>query len=141
MEKVMTPLCTHESEQVQKGNYALKYSVHKYNSYISGRTITLEEAARCVVFQTKWAVSHEQIDLKTKCRLNIDVSILSETEVEGMGKYLVVLVNDLGKEHQCHFIVTESRSHWFFLNYGLLRAIKPIDVGQGNTANASIAKY
>ncbi|GGB53694.1 hypothetical protein GCM10011607_12840 [Shewanella inventionis] len=137
----MTPLCAHESEQINKGNYALKYSVHKYNAYISGRTITLSEAARCVVYQTKWAASHEQVELKNNCKLNIDVTILSETDVEGMGKYVVVLVKYSDKEHQCHFIVTESPSHWFFLNYGLLSIIKPFDVDKVNPTTTSIARY
>lgn len=137
----MTPLCAVERQELENGNYAVKFAVHKHNSYIPDRTITLEEAAKCVVYQSKWAASHNIVDLKTKETLMIDVKLLCVTEIERMGKFVVVGINVSGKEHQSQFIVTESKSHWFFLNYGLANVAKTIEVGQGNTPTASIAKY
>ena len=138
----MTPLCAVENQELRNGNYAVKFAVHKHNSYIPDRTITLEEAAKCVVYQSKWAASHNIVDLKSKEKLIIDVRLLSVIEVDGMGKFVVVVGIDFsGKEHQAQFIVTESKSPWFFLNYALTNLAKTIEVGQGKTHTASIAKY
>ncbi len=137
----MTPLSEIERQALSKGNYALKFAVHKNNSYITDRTITLEEAARCVVYQTKWAASHSIVNSGTKEQLLIDVAINSETEIKGMGRFVIVDVSTVSDKLQSQFIVTESRSHWFFLDYGLVNAVKTIEVGQGNTPTASIAKY
>jgi hypothetical protein len=45
----MTPLSEIERLALSKGNYALNFAVHKHNSYITDRTITLEEAACAVI--------------------------------------------------------------------------------------------
>ena len=137
----MTPLSTVEHQELDKGNYAVKFSVHKHNSYITDRTITLEEATRCVVYQTKWAASHEIVALSTNETLMIEVNVLSAKEIEGMGKFVVVGIDVSGKKHKSQFIVTESKSHWFFLDYGLADSVKSIEVEQGNTPTAAIAKY
>jgi hypothetical protein len=137
----MIPLNEIERQQLSQGNYTLKFAVHKHNPYIADRTITLEEAARCVVYQTKWAASHSIVYSGTKEQLMIDVAINSETEIKGMGRFVIVDVSTFANKFQSQFIVTESRSHWFFLDYGLVNVAKPIEVGQGNTPTVSIAKY
>ena len=137
----MIPLSDIQRQELSKGNFALKFAVHKHNSYITDRTITLEEAARCVVYQTKWAASHNVVHSRTKEQLVIYVGINSETEIKGVGRFVIVDISSSGNNYQSQFIVTESRSHWFFLDYGLVNAVKTIEVGQGNTPTASIARY
>jgi len=136
----MTPLSELESAEMQKHNFALKFSVHKYNSYINDRTITIEEAARCVVLQSKWASSHELVNLPTLEKLDVKVSLISETQVEGLGVFATIeIVEAEQAPYKQQFIVTESSSHWFFLDYSVASVTRPIEVGQGSTA--SVAKY
>jgi hypothetical protein len=135
----MTPLSEIETRELNKGNFAVSFSVHKYNSYIKDRTITLAEAAKCVVYQSKWAASHELMMKGEK--LVIDVKVLSETDVTGMGKFIVVSIKSKDEQFHSQFIVTESETNWFFFDYGLASVVKSIEVNQGLPGTASIAKY
>lgn len=124
----MIPLSEIEMQAISQGNFALKFAVHKHNSYITDRTITLEEAARCVVYQTKWAASHSILHSRTKEQLIIDVAISSETEIKGVGRFVIVDISSSGNSFQSQFIVTESSTHWFFLDYGLVNSVKSFEV-------------
>jgi hypothetical protein len=135
----MIPLSETEQREMAKGNFAVSFSVHKYNSYIQGRTITLQEAAKCVVYQSKWAASRELILNGEK--LAIDVQVLSEIDVKGMGKFVVVSVATDQTQFQCQFIVSESETNWFFFDYGLARVAASAEIGQGLSGTATIAEH
>lgn len=136
----MTPLSKIEQEEMAKGNFALTFSVHKYNSYIEGRTLNVEEAARCVVLQSKWAASHELVSLPDTKQLEVDVKIITELDVAELGLLVNIEITELGvKPYRQQFIVNESESHWYFFDYSVASVSKNIEVGQGKTA--VVAKY
>jgi hypothetical protein len=136
----MTPLGKIESERINSNNFLFKFSVHKHNSYIPYRAITLEEAARCVVLQSKWASTHELVSLPGHEKLDVNVTLISELLVEGLGIFATIEIQEVN-EQPCRqqFIVTESESHWYFLDYSLASVVKDIEVGQG--ATATVAQY
>ena len=136
----MTPLSKLINDEMQKNNFALKFSIHKYNSYISGRTITIEEAAKCVVLQSKWAASHELVSLPDMRKLDVDVKLVSELAIDGLGILVGIEIDEAGEHTYIHqFIVTDSESHWYFFDYTVASVTKDIEIGQGKTA--SVAKY
>lgn len=125
----MIPLYEVEQSELAKGNRALTFSVHKYNSDIQGRTITVAEAARCVVWQSKWAASHELVTLPSTKKIDVAVTVLSEVHVDGLGLLIEVEIGEIDTTPCRHqFIVSESGSHWFFFDYSLARISKTIEV-------------
>lgn len=99
---------------------SLKFSVHKRNSYIKDRTITLEEALRCVIFQNKWASSHDVLRGRTKEVINASVSIVSLIDLNDSGQFVEVDINTSSDTSRQQFIVTQSDTHWVFQDLTLL---------------------
>lgn len=99
---------------------SLKFSVHKRNSYIKGRTITLEEALRCVIFQNKWASSHDVLRGSTKEVINASVSIVSLIDLNDSGQFVEVDIRTPSDTSRQQFIVTQSDTHWLLQDLSLL---------------------
>ncbi|QIR16390.1 hypothetical protein [Shewanella aestuarii] len=130
----MTPLSEMQREAISQGNFALKFAVHKYNSYMPGHILSIEEAAKCVVLQSKWAVSHDINGFE-----NVKVNLLSHEIVTGLGIFITIIISEVeNKPYQQSFIVTESESHWFLFDHTLSTLTKPKDVINGKPI---IAKY
>ena len=133
----------HEVQEtcLNNGKYALKFSVPKHNSYIADRTITMEEATKCVLLQNRWATSHEITTLANKKRYSIDVTIETISDLGTQGKLLTASVKSGNDEHQVQFIVTESRSHWFFVDLALLGLTPVTELGSQSKPTAVVASY
>ncbi|MBD0788114.1 hypothetical protein HUO09_17305 [Vibrio sp. Y2-5] len=106
----------------QAGEQAIKFSVHKFDPYNQGRETTLVEAVRCLTFQSRFAGSHSFVDSKTKEPMNLQIDIESLTDVPMLGKFLSVYISDGTEKFLSQFVVTESKSHYFFLDFGLAKA-------------------
>jgi hypothetical protein len=136
----MTPLSVIQNEEMLKGNFALMFSVHKRNSYIPDRNITIEEAAKCVILQSKWASSHELVSLPTTQKLDIKIKSITECNINGLGVLITIEIDEKGEPpYHNQFLVTESESHWYLFDYSVASVTRPREIGQGKTA--TIAKY
>lgn len=122
----MIPISKRQSLEQANENALISYSLHKYNAYITGRSITMEEAAKCVIYQSKWAASHDVVDINTKTALQIEVQILSSTHAPGVGTVLSVCAASGDEKVVYSFLVTDSESHWFFLDLTMAPVAKRI---------------
>ncbi|EBO0058356.1 MULTISPECIES: hypothetical protein [Gammaproteobacteria] len=113
----------------KEGEQAIRFSVHKYNPYNKGRKTTLEEAVRCLAFQSRFAGTHSFVDSETKEPMHLQIDIASKTDVPMLGMFLSVYISDGKEKYLSQFIVSESKSHYFFLDFSLAAAkAKSIEV-------------
>lgn len=96
----------------------IQYAIHKHNAYLT-EPLTLEDACRCMVLGSKFATSHNIIDKQTRTVIQATTSIKSQQDVKGFGLLVELEIENAGedKSHRKFYIVTESRSHWFFVDY------------------------
>lgn len=123
------PLWEAQRKLHKEGEQAIRFSVHKYNAYNKGRKTTLEEAVRCLAFQSRFASTHSFVESKTKEPIHLQIDIASSTDVPMLGTFLSVYISDGKEKFLSQFIVDESESHYFFLDFSLVAAkAKSIEV-------------
>ncbi|MDN2483984.1 hypothetical protein [Vibrio agarivorans] len=123
------PLWVAQRKLHAEGEQAIRFSVHKHNPYNNGRETTFEEAVRCLAFQSRFAGTHSLVDGKTKESMHLEIDIASRTDVPMLGTFLSVYISDGNEKYLSQFIVNESESHYFFLDFSLAAAkAKSIEV-------------
>ncbi|MBB1388742.1 hypothetical protein H5185_04800 [Shewanella sp. SG44-6] len=105
-----------------EGEQAIRFSVHKFNGYNSGKETTLEEAVRCMAFQSRFAATHSFVESKTNEPLDLRIEIANQTTVPMLGEFLSVYISNGNERYLSQFIVTESKSHYFFLDFSMAAA-------------------
>lgn len=116
------PLWKIQRKLHEEGEQAISFAVHKYNPYNCGKKTTLEEAVRCLAFQSRFAASHSFVDSKTYERIELQIEIANQTAVPMVGDVLSVYIASGDEKYLSQFIVTESESHYFFLDFSMAKA-------------------
>lgn len=122
------PINIARRKAIENNQFAQKYAVHKRNSYIKDRTITLEEALRCVILQSKWASSHKIGYVNTEDAINVSIAVTQNIDLTDSGQFVCTEINTDSEKYTERFIVTESETHWYIQDMALLSCSSFIEI-------------
>lgn len=106
---------------LEEGEALNEFAVPKFNSYRSEEEHSLEDALKCLFYQSRFAASHQLLD-SNKLPIEIELTI-EESEKISIGTYLVVRVKHADEFNNLSFIVNESESHYFFFDLSMACAV------------------
>lgn len=115
------PFFDQQKRLLERGQVLNEFAVPKFNSYRPDEEHTLEEALKCLFYQSRFASSHQMLD-SNNAPSEIELTIKECMETSA-GTYLVVQVKHNETINGLTFIVNDSESHYFFFDLSTSMAV------------------